>query len=83
MVTRLEPTHLIGMRFSKFIFLLFLALSVTCSAQAVFPDTPAGHQSAAWLGSSIVAIGRVTGICSKRISRHEWATLTMSWTFAR
>ncbi len=51
MVTRLEPTHLIGMRFSKFIFLLFLAFTVTSAAQAVFPDTPAGHQSAAWLGS--------------------------------
>jgi D-alanyl-D-alanine carboxypeptidase len=39
------------MRFPNLAFALLISVSVVCPAQTKFPDTPAGHQFAAWLES--------------------------------
>ena len=49
MLTVLGHSRLNVMRFAKSVYLILLAFSLTCVAQTQFPDTPAGHQCAAWL----------------------------------
>jgi hypothetical protein len=39
------------MRLPKFVSALVFSVSLVCVAQTKFPDTPAGHQFAAWLES--------------------------------
>jgi D-alanyl-D-alanine carboxypeptidase len=41
--------RLIGMRFIRQCFTVVFFITALCFAQTEFPDTPAGHQAAAWL----------------------------------
>jgi hypothetical protein len=43
------PMPLILQRFAHVFVVPLLFIGVVCAAQSQFPDTPAGHQSVAWL----------------------------------
>ncbi len=49
MLTLAPFARLIVMRFQKLLLFTLLPFALTCAAQTQFPDTPAGHQCAAWL----------------------------------
>ena len=51
MLTNTRSARLIAMRFLKLTVLLLVCVAWASAAETQFPDTPAGHQCAAWLES--------------------------------